>query len=163
VVLPDPHDAERTAYISKLSEVTEQAMWRGLACPANASHLNEVGSAVSQYVRANSDYGVLEDYIGHGIGRSMHEDPPVFNVPVARKGPEVKPELVVAIEPIISAGGIDTVIQDDDWTVTIADGSMSAQWEHSVAVHEKGIWVLTAEDGGAEGLAPLGITPVPIP
>ena len=162
-VLPDHADPERTAANQKLSDVTEQAMWRGIARLATASHLNEVGEAVSAYVRANSDFGVLEDYIGHGIGRSMHEDPPVFNVPVRRRGPEVKPGLVVAIEPIISAGGIDTVVEDDDWTVTIADGSMSAQWEHSVAVHEKGIWVLTAEDGGAEGLAPLGITPVPIP
>lgn len=75
----------------------------------------------------------------------------------------MKPGLVVAIEPIISAGGIDTVIGDDNWTVSIADGSMSAQWEHTVAVHAGGIWVLTAEDGGAEGLAPLGVTPVPIP
>lgn len=162
-VLPDPHDAERTAHLTQLSEVTEQAMWRGIARLAQAKHLNEVGAAVSQYVRANSDFGVLEDYIGHGIGRSMHEDPPVFNVPVARKGPEVKPGLVVAIEPIISAGTIDTIIEDDDWTVTIADGAMSAQWEHSVAVHDRGIWVLTAEDGGASGLEPLGVTPVPIP
>ena len=162
-VLPDPRDAERTASNTKLSKVTEQAMWRGISTLARATHLNEVGTAVSQYVRSHSDFGVLEDYIGHGIGRSMHEDPPVFNVPVARKGPEIKPGLVVAIEPIISAGTIDTVIQNDDWTVTIADGSMSAQWEHSVAVHEKGIWVLTADDGGAAGLEPLGITPVPIP
>ena len=161
-VLPDPARPDRTAEIEKLSRVTEQAMWRGIARLATASHLNEVGEAVSGYVRANSDFGVLEDYIGHGIGRSMHEDPPVFNVPVHRRGPEVKPGLVVAIEPIISAGGIDTVIEDDDWTVTMADGSLSAQWEHTVAVHADGIWVLTAEDGGAAGLAPLGVTPVPI-
>ena len=163
IVFPDHADPERTEHLNKLSDVTEQAMWRGIARLAQGTYLNEVGDAVSAYVRANSDFGVLEDYIGHGIGRSMHEDPPVFNVPVARKGPEIKPGLVVAIEPIISAGTIDTVVQDDDWTVTIADGSMSAQWEHSVAVHERGIWVLTAEDGGAEGLAPLGVTPVPIP
>ncbi|MBK0420687.1 type I methionyl aminopeptidase [Leucobacter sp. CSA2] len=162
-VLPDHADPERTAANEKLSRVTEQAMWRGIARLATGTHLNEVGEAVAGYVRANSDFGVLEDYIGHGIGRSMHEDPPVFNVPVRRRGPEIKPGLVVAIEPIISAGGIDTVVEDDDWTVTIADGSMSAQWEHSVAVHEKGIWVLTAEDGGASGLEPLGVTPVPIP
>lgn len=162
-VIPDPERPERTAALELLSEVTEAAMWRGIARLATASHLNEVGEAVSGYVRKHSDFGVLEDYIGHGIGRSMHEDPPVFNVPVKRRGPEVKPGLVVAIEPIISAGGIDTIVEDDDWTVTMADGSMSAQWEHTVAVHERGIWVLTAEDGGASGLAPLGITPVPIP
>lgn len=163
VALPDPTRPEHTEAIQKLGRVTEQAMWRGIARLATAKHLNEVGEAVSDYVRAHSDFGVLEDYIGHGIGRRMHEDPPVFNVPVARRGPEVKPGLVVAIEPIISAGGIDTFIEDDDWTVTMADGSLSAQWEHSVAVHAGGIWVLTAPDGGASGLEPLGVTPVPIP
>lgn len=163
VVLPDDTRPEHTTAISELSRITEEAMWRGIARLASAKHLNEVGVAVAEHVRAHSDFGILEDYIGHGIGRRMHEDPPVFNVPVAGKGPEVKPGLVVAIEPIISAGGIDTVIQDDDWTVTMADGSMSAQWEHSVAVHAEGIWVLTAPDGGASGLEPLGVTPVPIP
>ncbi|WP_336658864.1 type I methionyl aminopeptidase [Leucobacter sp. USHLN153] len=162
-VLPDHADLERTAALQKLSDVTEQAMWRGIARLATASHVGEIGAAVSGYVRAQSDFGVLEDYIGHGIGRSMHEDPPVFNVPTPRRGPEVKPGLVVAIEPIISAGGIDTTIEDDNWTVTMADGSMSAQWEHTVAVHERGIWVLTADDGGASGLEPLGVRPVPIP
>lgn len=163
VTLPDPSQPERTEHIERLSHITEQAMWHGIARLARAKHLNEVGEAVSEYVRAHSDFGVLEDYIGHGIGRKMHEDPPVFNVPVNRRGPEVKPGLVVAIEPIISAGAIDTVVQDDDWTVTMADGSLSAQWEHSVAVHAEGIWVLTAPDGGAAGLAQFGITPVPIP
>lgn len=162
-VLPDHADPDRTAANQHLSDVTEQAMWRGIARLASASHLNEVGEAVEAYVRAHSDFGVLEDYIGHGIGRSMHEDPPVFNVPVRRRGPEVKPGLVVAIEPIVSAGGIDTVVEDDDWTVTMADKSMSAQWEHTVAVHDRGIWVLTASDGGASGLEPLGVRPVPIP
>lgn len=163
VTLPDPDRPDHTEQIERLSQVTEQAMWRGIARLASASHVNEIGESIAEYVRANSEYGILEDYIGHGIGRRMHEDPPVFNVPVDRRGPEVRPGLVLAIEPIISAGGIETVTQDDGWTVTMADGSMSAQWEHSVAVHADGIWVLTAEDGGAAGLAPLGVTPVPIP
>ncbi len=161
-VIPDPARPELTEANEKLSHVTEQAMWQGIARLARATHLNEVGEAVQNYVRKHSDYGVLEDYIGHGIGRSMHEDPPVFNVAVPKRGPEVKPGLVVAIEPIISAGTIDTVVQDDDWTVSIADGAMSAQWEHSVAIHEGGIWVLTAPDGGAAGLAQFGIAPTPI-
>ena len=163
VALPDETRPEHTEAISTLSRVTEEAMWQGIARLASAKHLNEVGEAVASHVRSQSNYGILEDYIGHGIGRRMHEDPPVFNVPVAGKGPEVKPGLVVAIEPIISAGGIDTIVQDDRWTVTMADGSLSAQWEHSVAVHADGIWVLTAPDGGASGLEPLGVTPVPIP
>lgn len=163
VTLPDPAKPERSRAMEELSRVTEQAMWHGIARLARATHLNEVGEAVAAYVRSVSDFGILEDYIGHGIGRSMHEDPPVFNVPVRGRGPEVKPGLVVAIEPIISAAGIDTFVAEDGWTVAMADGSLSAQWEHSVAVHADGIWVLTAPDGGAAGLAPLGVVPVPIP
>jgi methionyl aminopeptidase len=163
VTLADPARSDHSEAIERLSHVTEQAMWRGVARLATAEHLGEVGEAVAEYVHANSEFGILEDYIGHGIGRRMHEDPPVFNVPTARRGPEVKPGLVVAIEPIISAGGIDTMVEKDGWTVTMADGSLSAQWEHTVAVHAGGIWVLTAADGGAAGLEPLGVTPVPIP
>lgn len=162
VCIPDPADKQRTAEIEKLSYATEQAMWEGIARLATASHLGEIGDAVQGYIERNSTYNVLEDYIGHGIGRDMHEDPPVFNVRTKRPGPLVKPGLCVAIEPIISAGTIDTVVEDDDWTVTIKDGSLSCQWEHSVAAHKDGIWVLTAEDGGAAGLERFGITPRPI-
>jgi methionyl aminopeptidase len=144
----------------RLSDVTEQSLWRGIAALASARHLNEVGAAIEEYIESQGSYGILEDYVGHGIGRSMHEEPPVFNYRVRGNGPAVKPGLVVAIEPMVTAGGIDTVTQDDDWTVTTADGSDSAHWEHSVAVHADGIWVLTAADGGASGLAPLGIRPV---
>ncbi len=90
----------------------------------------------------------------------MHEDPPVFNFRVRAKGPKVLPGLVVAIEPMVTAGTIDTVTLADGWTVVTVDGSMAAHWEHSVAVHDGGIWVLTATDGGAAGLAPFGVTPV---
>ncbi len=144
----------------RLSDVTEQSLWHGIAALASARHLNEVGAAIEEYIESQGDYGILEDYVGHGIGRTMHEEPPVFNYRVRGNGPAVKPGLVVAIEPMVTAGGIDTVTQDDDWTVTTADGSDSAHWEHSVAVHADGIWVLTAADGGASGLAPLGIRPV---
>ena len=108
-------------------------------------------------------YGILEDYAGHGIGRSMHEPPSVYNYRVRERGPRVRPGLVVAIEPMVTAGGIATVVRDDEWTVATSDGSDAAHWEHSVAVHANGIWVLTADDGGAAGLAPFGVTPVPIP
>lgn len=162
VVLPDPADREKTERKLELSRVTEEAMWHGIARLARAKHLNEVGEAIAAHVRKESKFGIVEDYIGHGIGRSMHEPPPVFNYPVDFKGPEVKPGLVVAIEPIISEGATATVVQADGWTVSMADGKMSCQWEHSVAVHKDGIWVLTAEDGGAAGLAPFGITPTPI-
>lgn len=162
VVLDDPERPEHTERMKELSRVTEEAMWRGIARLATAQHLNEVGEAIGDYVRTESSFGILQDYIGHGIGRRMHEDPPVFNYPVPVKGPEVKPGLALAIEPIIAEKGIETIVQDDGWTVSMKDGGMSAQWEHSVAIHRDGIWVLTAEDGGAAGLEPFGITPTPI-
>ena len=162
LVLPDPARPEVVAAREQLSRVTEDALWHGVATLARASHLNEVGAAIEDFVRGAGSYGILTDYVGHGIGRSMHEEPPVFNYRVDRKGPAVKPGLVVAIEPMIVAGAIDTFVRDDDWTVTTSDGADAAHWEHSVAVHAGGIWVLTADDGGAADLAPFGIEPVPI-
>jgi methionyl aminopeptidase len=168
VVLPDPARPDVVAAREALSDVTERALWHGVAALARASHLNEVGGAIEDFVESQRDgsgngYGILTDYVGHGIGRTMHEEPPVFNYRVDRKGPAVKPGLVVAIEPMIVAGSVDTFVRDDEWTVTTSDGSDAAHWEHSVAVHTGGIWVLTAEDGGAAGLEPHGIVPVPIP
>ena len=90
----------------------------------------------------------------------MHEDPPVFNYKTKVAGPHVVPGLVIAIEPMVTAGSARTHVLDDDWTVSSTDGSDASHWEHSIAVHEKGIWVLTATDGGAAKLAPFGIVPV---
>ncbi len=162
-VIPDPSRPDVVAERQRLSDVTEQSLWHGIARLAVARHLNEVGEAIEDYVESQGEYGILTDYVGHGIGRSMHEAPPVFNYRVRPKGPEVKPGLVVAIEPMVVLGSIDTYTRDDDWTVATSDGKAAAHWEHSVAVHKDGIWVLTAPDGGAAALAPLGITPVPLP
>jgi len=161
-VLPDPAHPELVAERTRLSEVTEQSLWRGIATLASARYLNDVGEAIEDYIAAQGDYGILTDYIGHGIGRRMHEEPPVFNYRVRAKGPEVRPGLVVAIEPMVVLGSQETYVKDDGWTVATEDGSAAAHWEHSVAVHADGIWVLTASDGGAAGLAPFGVTPVPI-
>jgi methionyl aminopeptidase len=161
-VLPDPARPEVVAERQTLSEVTEQSLWHGIARLARARHLNEVGEAIEDYILSQGDYGILTDYIGHGIGRRMHEEPPVFNYRVRAKGAEVKPGLVVAIEPMVVLGDQDTYVKDDGWTVATEDGRAAAHWEHSVAVHAGGIWVLTAHDGGAAGLAPFGIVPTPI-
>lgn len=161
-VLPDPSRPEVVAERQKLADVTEQSLWHGIARLSRARHLNEVGEAIEDYILSQGDYGILTDYIGHGIGRRMHEEPPVFNYRVRAKGPEVKPGLVVAIEPMVVLGDQETYVKDDGWTVATEDGSAAAHWEHSVAVHAGGIWVLTAADGGAAGLAPFGITPAPI-
>ena len=168
VVVPDETRPELVATRERLSQVTEGSLWAGVARLASARHLNEVGDAVQAHVEqhpaaSGEGYGILTDYVGHGIGRTMHEDPPVFNYRVRQKGPDIKAGLVVAIEPMVVEGAIDTIVQDDDWTVSTEDGRDAAHWEHSVAVHRDGIWVLTATDGGRAGLAPFGITPVPVP
>lgn len=161
-VVDDPTQPEPVAARRELNRVTEQSLWRGIAELSVAKHLNDVGAAIEDYVMSQGEFGILTDYIGHGIGRSMHEEPPVFNYAVRQRGPEVKPGLVVAIEPMLTLGSADTYVRDDGWTVVTEDGSAAAHWEHSVAVHNDGIWVLTARDGGAAGLAQFGITPTPI-
>jgi methionyl aminopeptidase len=170
-IVPGGESAGVSAEVLKkrqqLSDTTEGSLWAGIAALAKAKHLNQVGEAIQEYIEARgrengTDYGILEEYVGHGIGRSMHEDPPVFNYRVRGNGPKVVPGLVVAIEPMVTAGSAITHVLDDGWTVSTKDASDSSHWEHSVAVHDKGIWVLTALDGGAAGLAPFGVVPVPL-
>ncbi|KQP57698.1 type I methionyl aminopeptidase [Agreia sp. Leaf283] len=162
VVIPDDSRPQLVAERKRLSDVTEGSLWAGIARLSTARHLNEVGEAIEEYIEAQGTFGIVTDYIGHGIGRSMHEAPPVFNYRVRAKGPDVRPGLVVAIEPMVTLGSIETFVREDDWTVATDDGSVAAHWEHSVAVHADGIWVTTAHDGGAAGLAPFGVTPTPI-
>ncbi|WP_454141878.1 type I methionyl aminopeptidase [Microbacterium lacticum] len=156
-----------TAARERLSEVTRGSLWAGVAALASARRVGEIGDAVQGYIERaaaedGGEYGILRDYVGHGIGRKMHEGPTVFNYRVADLGPEVRPGLCLAIEPMVTAGSDATFVEDDDWTVTTVDGSDGSHWEHSVAVHEGGIWVLTAPDGGAADLAPFHITPTPL-
>ncbi|WP_454114592.1 type I methionyl aminopeptidase [Microbacterium lacticum] len=156
-----------TAARERLSEVTRGSLWAGVAALASARRVGEIGDAVQGYIERAAaedgrEYGILRDYVGHGIGRKMHEGPTVFNYRVADLGPEVRPGLCLAIEPMVTAGSDATFVEDDNWTVTTVDGSDGSHWEHSVAVHEGGIWVLTAPDGGAADLAPFHITPTPL-
>lgn len=165
VVLPDPTRPELVAERETLSTVTRGALWAGIAALSSAKLLNEVGAAIQGYVEDQGatlghEFGILTEYVGHGIGRSMHEDPPVYNYRTGGKSPEVRPGLVVAIEPMVTWGSPVTRVMPDGWTVSTIDGSSSCQWEHTVAVHADGVWVMTASDGGAADLAPWGITPV---
>lgn len=162
VIVPDASRPEVVAERQRLSDVTEQSLWHGIAALVGASHLGAVGAAIEDYIAREGRYGILEDYTGHGIGRAMHEPPTVFNYRVRDAGVRVLPGLVVAIEPMVTMGGTETFVRDDGWTVATSDGTASAHWEHTVAIHPDGLWVLTAPDGGAAGLAALGVTPVPI-
>ncbi len=162
MVVPDASRPDVVASRQELSDVTRDSLWAGIAALASVRKLNDIGAAIEDAIESRGDFGILEDYVGHGIGRSMHEEPPVFNYRVRGGGPDVKPGLVVAIEPMVVRGTIETHVLADDWTVATDDGLDAAHWEHSVAVHAGGIWVLTAQDGGAAGLAPFGVVPTPI-
>lgn len=163
IVIPDPDRPELVERRQRLSDVTEGSLWAGIAALASAARVGEIGDAVQTYVEASGEgYGILRDYVGHGIGRKMHEGPTVFNYRVEDLGPDVRSGLCVAIEPMIVGGDEATLVEDDDWTVSTVDGQDGSHWEHSVAVHDGGIWVLTAPDGGAAGLAQFGVTPTPI-
>ena len=161
VVVPGG-DAKLTAARENLSAVTENSLWAGIAALATATRLNDIGTAIEKSIEGAGKFGILEHYVGHGIGRSMHEDPPVFNYRTRDAGPKVKPGLVIAIEPMVTAGSEDTKILEDEWTVSTVDGSDASHWEHTVARHNGGIWVLTEPDGGAAKLAAFGIKPVPL-
>jgi len=155
-------DAEVMENRQKVSDACEGSLWAGIAAFATAKRLNEVGRTVEKSIKDAGRYGILQDYIGHGVGLSMHEDPAVYNYQTRDLGPVVESGLVIAIEPMITAGSQAVKILTDEWTVSSKDGSDSSHWEHTVARHSGGIWVLTAEDGGVAGLAKYGITPVPL-
>ena len=165
-------DSARTVILGKpteedqlLSEVTREAMWRGIAAAATGTRVGDIGAAIEDHVRerVRQRLGILEDYVGHGIGSQMHMAPDVLNYRASGGSPALKPGMCLAIEPMLVTGDIATSTLADDWTVVTDDGGRASQWEHSVAIHRGGLWVLTAEDGGASELEPLGVTPVPIP
>ncbi|MFM7013762.1 MAG: type I methionyl aminopeptidase [Actinomycetota bacterium] len=142
---------------TQLSRVTEDSLWVGIAALAQAERLGEVGAAIEGYIESQGKYGILEDYVGHGIGRHMHEEPPVYNFRTKILGPKVEPGLVIAIEPMVTAGSNKTKVLQDGWTVVSKDSSDASHWEHTVALTESGVWVLTAIDGGRARLEAAGI------
>ncbi|QJW37559.1 type I methionyl aminopeptidase [Cellulosimicrobium protaetiae] len=150
-----------------LVEATRRAMWAGIAALATSERLGDVGAAVEDSVRASGEsdgvtYGIVEDYVGHGIGSAMHQPPDVPNYRTREKGPRLRPGMCLAVEPMVTLGDRFTEVCEDDWTVVTDDGARAAHWEHSVAILDEGIWVLTAPDGGAAELAQLGVQVAPL-
>lgn len=144
----------------QLVQATKTALWAGIAALATASRLDDVSAAIED-VALDAHLHPIDGYVGHGIGTEMHQAPDVLNYRARGRSPRVKPGMCLALEPMFVIGTADSRVLADDWTVVSADGSRAAHWEHSVAVHQDGIWVLTASDGGAAELAKHGITPVP--
>lgn len=143
--------------VARLLEVTETALWRGIAQARAGGRLSDIGHAVEAHVRASGDYGIVEEYVGHGIGTSMHMDPSVPNYGQPGQGPKLVAGMALAIEPMVNLGGRHTRTLEDDWTVVTLDGQWSAHFEHTVAITADGPWVLTAPDGGVERLRALGV------
>jgi methionyl aminopeptidase len=161
IIVPNPDgsipETDKVKQRVELSRVTEGSLWAGIAALAKAQRLNEVGAAIEDYIDAEGKYGILEDYVGHGIGRNMHEEPAVYHFRTKDLGPKVTPGLAIAIEPMVTAGSNKTKVLADGWTVVSKDSSDASHWEHSVAVTGTGVWVLTALDGGKARLEALGV------
>ena len=136
-------DAATTPEVRRLVTETRNALWRGLEQVRHGNRLGDIGAAVEE-VADRHGYGVVREYVGHGIGRALHEDPSVPNYGTSGRGMKLSKGWVIAIEPMFNLGGDETVALDDGWTVVTADGSLSAHWEHTVALTPDGPWVLTA-------------------
>ncbi len=130
---------------ARLIETTERAMWAGIAAVQVGARIGDVGAAI-QAVGDEGGYGIVREYVGHGIGLNMHEKPNVPNYGTPGTGMRLREGMAICIEPMFNAGGDETELLDDGWTVVTADGTLSAHWEHTVAITDEGIKVLTAQE-----------------
>ncbi|HET6624829.1 MAG TPA: type I methionyl aminopeptidase [Nocardioidaceae bacterium] len=143
--------------VLELIRVTEEAMWRGFAAASLGGRVTDISHAVESYIRSQGSYGVVEDYVGHGIGTAMHQPPNVPNYGRPGKGPKLVEGLALAVEPMVVLGDPATHVLADDWTVETDDGAPAAHFEHTFTLTPEGTWVLTALDGGEAALARLGV------
>jgi methionyl aminopeptidase len=143
--------------VAELIRVTEEAMWRGIAAASLGGRVTDISHAVESYVRSQGSYGILEDYVGHGIGSAMHQPPNVPNYGRPGRGPKLVRGLALAVEPMVVLGSSDTRTLADDWTVVTEDGSWAAHSDTTFTLTERGAWVHTAVDGGEAKLAELGV------
>ena len=141
--------------LTELMRVCEEAMWRGFAAARLGGRLSDISHAIERHIRSRGDFGIVEEYTGHGIGTEMHQEPHVPNYGRAGRGPRLEKGLALAVEPMVNAGSRHTRLLDDGWTVVTADGRRSAHFEHTFTLTDDGPWVLTALDGGAARLAEL--------
>jgi methionyl aminopeptidase len=142
-------DSARTIPIGEVSpaartlmRVTRESLERAIAACVPGNRLGDIGWAVQSHAEAHG-YSVVRQFVGHGIGKAMHEEPHVPNYGEAGKGRRLSAGLVVAIEPMVNAGGPEVAVKDDGWTAVTKDGSLSAHFEHSVAITDEGPVVLS--------------------
>jgi methionyl aminopeptidase len=128
--------------VMKLLEITEASLYRGIAAARVGNTVGDVGAAVQQLVEANG-FSIVREFVGHGIGTRLHEDPQVPNYGTPGHGPKLREGMVLAIEPMVNAGKPGAVVMDDKWTAVSEDGSCSAHFEHCVAITANGPEILT--------------------
>jgi methionyl aminopeptidase len=126
----------------RLLEVTEECLHRGIAAAKPGRHLTDIGAAIQSYAESKG-YSVVREWGGHGIGRTLHEDPSVPHTGPAGKGNILRPGMTFTIEPMINAGGPEWVLMPDGWSVETKDGALSAQFEHTVAITHDGAEILS--------------------
>lgn len=136
---------EISSEATQLVEATEEAMWAGVRQVRHGNRLGDIGAAVAS-IGSKNGYGVVEEYVGHGIGRQMHEEPQVPNYGKPGSGLKLRKGMALCIEPMFNIGERHTKVDSDGWTVRTADGSLSAHWEHTVAITPDGPMVFTAAD-----------------
>jgi methionyl aminopeptidase len=148
--------------VLELLRVTEESLWHGMAAARLGGRLIDISAAVEGYIRSQphpngGEWGIVEEYVGHGIGTEMHQDPQVHNYvgPKMGRGPHLVEGLALAVEPMVNLGGRHTRVLDDNWTVVTADGSVSAHFEHTFTITPEGPWVLTTIDGGRDRIAAI--------
>jgi len=142
-----------TPEAARLIKVTKEALYVGIDKARPGGFLGDVSAAIQSHVEA-AGFSVIRQFVGHGIGRQMHEDPQVPNFGVAGTPPRLKPGMTLAIEPMVNAGSHEVYMKPDGWTICTTDGSLSAYFEHTVAITEKGPVVLTK--GALDSLPPSG-------
>jgi len=128
-----------------LLKTTEGALEAGIAAARNGARLGDISAAIQSYVESRG-FSVVREYVGHGIGREMHEDPQIPNFGPPGQGPQLQKGMTLALEPMVNAGGWRTRVAEDNWTVTTADGSLSAHFEHTIAITNAGAEILTRLD-----------------
>ncbi len=131
----------------RLLDVTQECLMLGIAQMEPGKHVGDIGAAVQEHAERHG-YGVVRELVGHGVGRAMHEEPQVPNYGRAGTGMELRPGLVLAVEPMITQGNPKIKILKDDWTVVTADGKLAAHFEHTIAVTENGPRILTLREHG---------------
>ncbi len=127
-----------------LMEHTEKALYEGIKQVKPGNHIGDIAHAIEEYAKLHH-LGVVKELVGHGVGTSVHEDPEVPNYGEKGTGPRLRPGMVIAIEPMLTLGSPEVYVADNDWTVISEDGSCAAHYEHTVAVTEDGVLILTGE------------------